>query len=41
MRDILDPRLRGGAERYGIKARKEVIMKGTPRELAGHQKGQE
>ena len=40
LRDILDPRLRGGVGRYGVRAKKEVKVEdnGTPRELTGHQR---
>jgi len=43
VRDLLDPRLRGGVGRYGVKAKREVKTKGdgTPRELTGQQKENE
>ena len=36
LRDILDPRLRGGAGRYGVKAKKMLEKKNTP--MAGEEK---
>ncbi len=39
VRDLLDPRLRGGVGRYGVRAEKEAAVKGngTP-ESTGHQR---
>ncbi len=31
LRDLLDPRLRGGAGRYGVRAKKEATVKSEPR----------
>jgi len=43
VRDLLDPRLRGGVGRYGVRAKKEAKVKGdnTPRGLTGQQKRKE
>jgi len=43
VRDILDPRLRGGVGRYGVRAKKEAGARGdgTPKELTGQQKEKE
>jgi len=38
VRDILDPRLRGGIGRYGVRVKKEAKAKGK---ATVHQKGQE
>ena len=35
VRDILDPRLRGGAGRYGVRVKKEVTVKSEPRAPEG------
>ena len=43
VRDLLDPRLRGGAGRYGIRAKRKVRVEdnSTPKEPTGHQGEQE
>ena len=43
VRDLLDPRLRGGIGRYGVRVKKEAKAKGsnTPKRSTGHQKDQE
>jgi len=42
VRDILDPRLRGGVGRYGMKVEKEEKRSdNTPKKRAGQQKEQE
>jgi peptide/nickel transport system permease protein len=35
MRDILDPRLRGGIGRYGLKVKKVIKVKSTPGAISG------
>jgi len=32
VRDLLDPRLRGGGGRYGVRAKKEVKAKSLPKQ---------
>ena len=35
MRDLLDPRLRGGIGRYGVKVKKAIKVKSTPGAISG------